>query len=184
MLRVVPKRSVPVTAAGGPRSRSARDPHLSRVEIIVRLAAAPRRIAAATAGVPNSRMRAVPAPGAWSIVEILAHLRASADVWGGAIDQILSARRPALKAISPHTWLKQTDYRSQEFVVLLRAYTRQRTALVRQLQALPARAWERSAIVTGCGAPLQRTLMWYALGIAGHEHSHLKHIERLMSESG
>ena len=169
---------------GGPRSRSARDPHLSRVEIIVRLAAAPRRIAAATAAVPNSRLRAVPAPGAWSIVDILAHLRASADVWGGAIDQILSARRPTFKAISPYTWLKQTDYRSQDFSVLLRAYTRQRTALVRQLQALPARAWERSAIVTGCGAPLERTLTWYALGIAAHEHSHLKHIERLMSERG
>ena len=184
MLRVVSKRSGPVTPAGGPRSRSARDPHLSRLEIIVRLAAAPRRIAAATAGVPNSRLRAAPAPGAWSIVDILAHLRASADVWGGAIDQILAARRPALKAISPHTWLKQTDYRSLDFAVLLRAYTRQRTALVRQLQALPARAWERSAIVTGCGAPLERTLTWYALGIAGHEHSHLKHIERLMSEPG
>ena len=184
MLRVVPNRNLVVTAVGGPRSRSARDPHLSRAEIILRLAAPPRRIAAATAGVPNSRLRAAPVPDAWSIVDILAHLRASADVWGGAIDQILSARRPTFKAISPYTWLKQTDYRSQDFAVLLRAYTRQRTALVRQLQALPARAFERSAIVTGCGAPLERTLMWYALGIAGHEHSHLKHIERLMSESG
>ena len=184
MLRVVSKRSGPVTPAGGPRSRSARDPHLSRLEIIVRLAAAPRRIAAATAGVPNSRLRAAPAPDAWSIVDILAHLRASADVWGGAIDQILAARCPTFKAISPHTWLKQTDYRSLDFAVLLRAYTRQRTALVRQLLALPARAWERSAIVTGCGAALERTLTWYALGIAGHEHSHLKHIERLMNEGG
>ena len=184
MLRFVSKRSGPVTPAGGPRSRSARDPHLSRLEIIVRLAAAPRRIAAATAGVPNSRLRAAPVPDAWSIVDILAHLRASADVWGGAIDQILSARRPTFKAISPYTWLKQTDYRSQDFSVLLRAYTRQRTALVRQLVALPARAWERSAIVTGCGAALERTLTWYALGIAGHEHSHLKHIERLMNERG
>ena len=64
----------------------------------------------------------------------------------------------------------------------MRAYRRQRAALVRQLQGLPARAWERSAIVTGCGAPLERTLSWYALGIAGHEQSHLKHIERLLSE--
>ena len=184
MLRFVSKRSGPVTPAGGPRSRSARDPHLSRAEIVLRLAAAPRRIAAVTAEVPYSRLRASPAPDAWSIVDILAHLRASADVWGGAIEQILAARCPTFKAISPHTWLKQTDYRSQDFSVLLRAYPRQRTVLVRQLQALPARAWERSAIVTGCGAPLQRTLMWYALGIAGHEHSHLKHIERLMSKPG
>ena len=184
MLRVVPNRSVVVRAVGGPRSRSARDPHLSRAEIVVRLAAAPRRIAAVTAGVPNSRLRASPAPDAWSIVDILAHLRASADVWGGAIEQILAARCPTFKAISPHTWLKQTDYRSLDFAALLRAYARQRTALVRQLQALPARVWERSAIVTGCGAPLERTLTWYALGIAGHEHSHLKHIERLMGERG
>ena len=184
MLRVVPNRSLVVTAVGGPRWRSARDPHLSRAEIGLRLAAAPRRIAAVTAGVPNSRLRASPAPDAWSIVDILAHLRASADVWGGAIEQILAARCPTFKAISPHTWLKQTDYRSLDFAALLRAYARQRTALVRQLQALPARVWERSAIVTGCGAPLERTLTWYALGIAGHEHSHLKHIERLMGERG
>lgn len=170
-----------IARAGGLRSRSARDPHFNRAEIIVRLAEAPHRIAAATDGASNRVLRAAPAVDAWSIVDILAHLRACADVWGDAIDQILAVRRPTFKATSPHTWLKQTDYRSSDFSATMRVYRRQRAALVRQLQGLPARAWERSAIVTGCGAPLERTLTWYALGIAGHEQSHLKHIERLLN---
>ncbi len=180
--RVVRKQSTPNTPACGPRSRSPRDPHLSKDEIIAWLRAAPHRIAVATDGVSSHMLRAAPAPDTWSIVEIVAHLRACADVWGEAIDQILAARRPTFKAISPYTWLNQTDYRSLEFAATMRAYRRQRAALVRRLQGLPARAWERSAIVTGCGAPLERTLTWYALGIAGHEQSHLKHIERLLND--
>ena len=115
MLRVVPNRNLVVTAVGGPRSRSARDPHLSRAEIVLRLAAAPRRIAAVTAGVPNSRLRASPAPDAWSIVDILAHLRASADVWGGAIDQILSARRPTFNICGNNFCTNWTIYNGTNF---------------------------------------------------------------------
>jgi len=176
----MPLKRAPSVPAGGARSRSARDPHLNREEIIERLRQAPRRIASATGGVSNRTLRAAPATNEWSLVDILAHLRASADVWGGAIEQILAAKRPTFRAVSPFTWLQHTNYRGLQFAQTLLAYRRQRTALVKLLESLPAHAWDRTAIVTGFGTPAERTLTWYALGIAGHEQSHLKHIERVM----
>ena len=91
-------RERPTTACpvpvGGPRSRSARDPHLTREEILALLRDAPGRIADATSGVTAADLRTAPAPGEWSVVDILAHLRACGDVWGGPIAVILAEDRP------------------------------------------------------------------------------------------
>jgi hypothetical protein len=86
---------------GGPRSRSARDPHLTREEILALLREAPGRIAGAASRVPAADLRTAPAPGVWCIVDILAHLRACADVWGDPISVILAEDRPTIRAVSP-----------------------------------------------------------------------------------
>ena len=42
--------------------------------------------------------------------QVLAHLRACADVWGNYIRTIIAEDRPQFRAVSPRTWIKQTDY--------------------------------------------------------------------------
>jgi hypothetical protein len=172
--------SVEQPASQGERARwrSANDPRLSRSEILSLLREAPGRIAAATSEVDPDELRRAPARGEWSVARILAHLRACADVWGGAIATILEEDRPTFRAISPRTWIDGTDYPALEFEVSFPAFVAQRAALLDVLEPLSFEAWARSATVTGAGAVLERTMHWYALGLAAHERSHVRQIER------
>jgi len=168
----------PATRGGTARWRSANDPRLSRTEILSLLREAPGRIAGATTEVDADELERAPARGQWSVARILAHLRSCADVWGGAIATILDEDRPTIRAISPRTWLDGTDYAELAFEVSFPSFVAQREALLAVLEPLPVEAWGRSAIVTGAGAVLERTMHWYALGLAAHERSHVRQIER------
>lgn len=148
-------------------------------QILSLLAAAPGRIAAATDGLSPEQLRTAPAPGEWSDNDILAHLRACADVWGDCIATILAEEHPTIRAINPRTWMARMDYPQQEFRVSLQAYTAQREALVAVLEALSPVAWARAATVKGAGKTLERTVLGYADSLAVHERAHLKQMARV-----
>jgi hypothetical protein len=148
--------------------------------ILVLLEEAPGRIAAATSGIPEERLRARPADDGWSATEILAHLRACSDVWGGSIERIVLEDHPTIRAINPRTWIRDTDYLARAFRPSLRAYTRQRTDLLVLLERLPPEGWSRGGTFTGAGRPLERTVHTEADAIARHERSHLTQIARLV----
>ncbi len=150
-------------------------------QLLTMLAATPAHLADLTQGLPPAQLLAPPAPGAWSASDVLAHLRACADMWGQSIVAILSADRPTIKAVNPTTWIKQTDYREQQFQPSLQAFTAQRADLLAVLQPLAPAAWSRMATVTGAGKPRERTVYTYAQWLANHERSHLKQIERIVN---
>jgi hypothetical protein len=112
---------------------------------------------------------------------VLAHLRACADVWGGCILTIINQDSPTIRAVSPLTWIKQTDYLEQRFQPSLQAFTTQRTAPLDVLEPLRREAWSRSATVTGAGAVLERTVQYYANWMAVHEGTHWKHLKKIAS---
>lgn len=149
-------------------------------EVLALLKAGPARIARLTADLTDAQLHQAPAPGEWSANEVLAHLRACADMWGGSIETILKEDRPTLRAINPRTWIKQTNYLELEFHPSLRAFARQRARLVRVLEPLTFKAWSRSATVTGAGRVLQRDVLFYARWMATHERPHLKQIKKLV----
>ncbi len=147
------------------------------------LASAPKRIAAATAALTPAQLRKRPARDAWSAVEVLAHVRACADVRGdAAIFTIVNKDRPTFRAIDPRAWMLETDYVELDFRTSFRAFTRQRARLLKLLEPLPRRGWSRSATVTGAGAALDRSVLFYAQWLARHECPHLKQLERLASQ--
>lgn len=150
---------------------------LATAEVLALLAAAPSRIAALTADLAPTQVWAAPAPGEWSLTEILAHLRACADMWGGAIAAILAADHPTLRAVNPTTWINRTDYREQAFAASLTAYTTQRAELLTVLEPLMPDDWARAATVTGTGKATERTVRFYAQWLARHERPHLKQID-------
>lgn len=154
---------------------------LTHEQILAMLAAAPPRIAALTGGLPAPQLHAAPAPGEWSLNEILAHLRACADMWGGCIVQIIAHEHPILQAVNPTTWINSTDYREQAFRPSLDAFTSQRADLLAVLEPLAPEGWNRAATVTGAGKPLERTVQSYAEWLGVHERSHLKQIERAVN---
>ena len=100
-------------------------------------------------------------------------------MWGKYIGVILNEDHPTFKAVNPTTWIKQTNYREQEFQPSLRAFTVQRAELLAVLKPLPPQAWSRAATVTGAGKPRERTIRTYAQWLANHERSHFKQMERI-----
>ncbi|HET9110869.1 MAG TPA: DinB family protein [Ktedonobacterales bacterium] len=152
---------------------------LSTEQVLALLTAAPARIAALTADLAPNQLRTPPAPDEWSANEVLAHLRACADVWGGCVMRMLAEDTPTLRAINPRAWIERTDYPTLDFQTSLRAFTDQRAELLSTLEPLPPEAWSRGATVTGAGKPLRRTVFSYAEWLATHERPHLKQIERI-----
>jgi len=149
-------------------------------QILAILAQTPPRIAALTAGLLPAQLHTAPAPDEWSANDVLAHLRACADVWGGCIEMIIAQDRPTIRAVNPTTWINSTDYLEQEFQSSLHAFARQRTDLLAVLESLPPKGWSRAATVTGAGKVLERTVHSYAQWMATHERPHVKQIERIV----
>jgi DinB family protein len=158
------------------------DRQLTIEQILTLLAEAPPRIAALTAGVTPNQLRTIPNPDGWSANDVLAHVRACADVWGGCIAAMIAEDKPTLRAVNPRSWIKKTDYRELEFRPSLRSFAKQRADLLADLEPLPHRAWSRSATVTGAGAVLVRTVHFYAQWLATHERTHVKQIARMVDE--
>ena len=148
-------------------------------QVLTMLAATPPRIAALTA--PLVPVQLHTAPDEWSANEVLAHLRACADMWGSCIVEMIAQDTPTLRAVNPRTWINSTDYLEQAFQPSLHAFTAQRADLLAVLEPLAPDGWARAATVTGAGAVLERTVLDYAQRLARHERPHLKQIERIVN---
>ena len=106
-------------------------------QILTRLAEAPRRIAALTAGLGPAQLHTACSTGEWSANDVLAHLRSCSDMWGDCMARIIAEDRPTIRAINPRTWIKKTDYPELEFRPSLRSFTTQRANLLAMLEQLP-----------------------------------------------
>ena len=153
-------------------------------QVLTLLGETPRRLASLTALVAPAELRAIPHRGGWSANEVLAHLRACADVWGGCIEAIIAEDAPTLRAVNPLSWITTTDYPTLQFRPSLRSFAIQRAALLDVLEPLPPEGWSRTARVTGAGKALERNALFYGRWLAGHERSHIKQIERIVETVG
>jgi len=148
-------------------------------QVLTLLGETPPRIAAITAGLEPAQ--STPDDGGWSANEVLAHLRACADVWGNCIVAMIAEDTPTLRAVNPRTWIKKTDYVELEFRPSFRSFARQRADLLAVLEPLSHEGWSRAATVTGAGRVLERTVLFYAEWLARHERPHIKQIERILN---
>ena len=85
------------------------DRPLTIEQILSMLAAAPPRLADLTKGLPPAQLLVPPESGEWSARDVLAHLRACADMWGKYIVEILNEDRPTIKAVNLTTWIKKRN---------------------------------------------------------------------------
>jgi hypothetical protein len=113
----------------------------------------PERLSGLTGGLTEAKLHAAPEPGEWSVTEIAAHLRSYAHVWGLAIETIAATDHPTMRAVSPTTWIKSTDYRELAFASSLQAFRKQRDQLLALLGHLPDEGWSRSTtVLSACAA--------------------------------
>ena len=150
-------------------------------QVLSVLAETPLRIAALTADLAPAQLNTAPARNQWSANDVLAHLRACADIWGNCMMTMIGEDRPTLRAVNPRSWIDKTNYLNLEFRPSLRAFARQRADLLAVLNQLPRKGWSRVASVTGAGAVLERTVLFYGRWLAGHERPHVKQVAHIVN---
>ena len=144
-------------------------------DLLRALAETPRHLESLTRGLDDPRLQRRPGPDAWSANEILAHLRACADVWGGSIATMIERDHPTLRYVSPRTYIRKTSYTTLPFQQSLQAFSAQRADLVRTLTALAD--WSRGATFTGTTRGREATILSYVRRILAHEQEHREHLE-------
>lgn len=144
------------------------------------LAATPEAIAGLARGCDDQQLLRAPAPGAWSARDIVAHLRACAEVWGRSLVRMIEEDHPTLRYVSPRSWIRKTDFLAQSFRDSLRDFSRARTALLEKLRALDESGWSRRATFTGTTLGRDATVFDYAKRMADHEVQHLDQLRRTL----
>ncbi|MCA1823810.1 MAG: DinB family protein [Frankia sp.] len=152
---------------------------LAPERVLELLEQSPKRIEEITSHLTAEQLRATPEPGEWSAVEVLAHLRSCADVWGGCIATILGEDKPTFRAVNPTTWIENTDYRELDFAPSWLAFRAQREHLLDALRERAPAAWARTATVTGGGRARERSVLLYAEWLATHERGHVKQFAKI-----
>ena len=117
-----------------------------------------------------------------SAQEIVAHLRACAEVWGRSINRMLAEDHPTIRYVSPRGWIRKTNYLQVSFCDTLQAFSQERVVLVRTLSKLTANDWVRGATFTGTTLGRNATILSYATRIAEHEVRHLDQLRRTVAK--
>ena len=137
-------------------------------------------IEALVSGIDPSVLHIKPEEDSWSMNEILAHLRACADVWGKSITRMLNEDNPTMRYVSPRTHMKKTDYAEQAFHDSFKIFQDQRNTLLEVLKALPIDEWLRRGTFTGTTRGKNQTVYSYARRIAEHEHHHFSQMSHVL----
>ena len=143
---------------------------LPPADLVAALAAAGRLRAVAT-GLDEGRRRFRPAPPAWCLNEVMAHLlHVETELFLPRLRRIAGEDRPTFPAFSPEPWARERDHSLDAFDASLAGFERARAETLAFLGALPPQAGDRLG-VWGFFGPL--SLRQYATHMADHDIEHL-----------
>jgi DinB superfamily len=114
----------------------------------------------------EEQLRARPRPNDWSLVELLAHLHACAEVWSDDIERMLALDAPSFK--KPHPRQLMRRHQVPTFAESARAFAHLREQLLARLQPLGSDQWERSSTING----RRHTVYTQTRRMALHEVAH------------
>src|SRR5262245_46669846 len=161
-------------------ARTARAAQSEIRAVVTLLSETPKQVARIVRGCSDQQLHRRPEADAWSAQEVVAHLRACADVWGRSIDRMLAEDHPTIRYVSPRGWIRKTDYLQQSFRDSLQPFSDRRALLVATLSGLDAIGWSRRATFTATTLGREATVLSYAQRIADHEVLHLGQLQRTL----
>lgn len=135
----------------------------------------PQRIAKATDETDDAHLQFKADEKAWSVKDILAHLRSCADVWGESVEAMLAEDHPTVPYRHPRQWIKKTNYLKLSFQESFQAFQAQRKKFLKALKDLSFEDWSRAAIIKG----REHTVFTQVRRMATHEREHVEQIESL-----
>jgi hypothetical protein len=130
------------------------------------------------AGVPAARLSTSPAPGKWSILEIVAHLAEDELVTSWRYRQMIENPGAALPGFDQDLWAKVGRYSAWTLDEALSMFRLLREANLRMLDHLTEQQWECGGIHAERGPITVRVLARY---MAGHDRNHPDQIRNLLA---
>jgi hypothetical protein len=141
-------------------------------------AAAPSRLAKLLKGVSGAKARTRPAPGKWSIQEIVAHIADTELVGGYRIRAILGAPGTPLIGFDQDAWVTALHYDQRDLKRSYEQYRLLREANLALLKSLAPEQWKYSGHHNERG---EETIETITKMFAGHDLNHFQQIERILT---
>jgi uncharacterized damage-inducible protein DinB len=146
----------------------------------------PLKVQAATAGkieklikgVPKARLKKRPAPGKWSVGEILAHIVDTEIVAGYRMRSILGAPGTPIPAFDQDKWAEAENYGKQDPRLSLEVYRTVREANLRLMKSLRPEQWKHFGIHAERG---EESVERLSQMMAGHDLNHLGQIVAILT---
>ena len=141
-------------------------------------AAAPAKLARLLKGVTGAKARKRPAPGKWSIAEIVAHLADAELVGGYRIRAVLGAPGCPIIGFDQDVWVNALHYDKRTPQKSFEQYRALREANLALLKTLTPNQWKHEGIHNERGAESIGTIVRM---FAGHDLNHFQQIERILA---
>lgn len=120
-----------------------------------------------------------PAPGKWSIAQIVAHLADAELAIAWRLRQILSTNAVALQAYDQDSWASTFNYADRDPHESLATFRALRSADVALLKSVPKALWDNYGMHQERG---KETIHHMVKLAAGHDLNHLRQIEKIAGE--
>jgi hypothetical protein len=120
-----------------------------------------------------------PAPGKWSIAQIIAHLADAELAIAWRLRQILSSNAVALQAYDQDRWAATFNYADRDPHESLSTFRALRAADVALLKSVSKDLWDNYGMHQERG---KETIHHMAKMAAGHDLNHLRQIEKIVGE--
>ncbi len=137
----------------------------------------PRTIATLIRGVAIAKLKEPPAPGKWSVTEIVMHLAEDELTSSWRYRQMLEHDGPQLAGFNQELWAVWSDYRSWEPDDALMMFRLLREANLRLFARLTPEQWRRHGIHAERGKITVRELCRH---MAAHDINHIEQIRRIL----
>src|SRR5204863_7375043 len=140
---------------------------------------APELLATVLTGAAGEEIDFLPAPGKWSIRQIMAHLADSELVGAHRLRLVIAEDNPTLTAFDQDAWVRNLDYSRRKPTQSLDTFRRLRAENYELLKELPETAFDRVGAHTENGPMSLRRLL---AGYADHAESHARQLQAIRAE--
>jgi uncharacterized damage-inducible protein DinB len=151
--------------------------HIEGGEPLRMQAAAPKKLAALIRGKNKKQLTRRPAPGKWSVAEIMAHLADAELVVSWRLRQILSGSGVSIQAFDQEVWASTFDYAHRDVRQSLETYRVLRESNLRLVKSVPKQLWDNYGVHQERGNESVAHIV--RMG-AGHDVNHLQQMERIL----
>lgn len=144
--------------------------------LLERFRRGPEVLAVVLTGVFGDEEDFAPAPGKWSIRQIIAHLADTEMVYAHRLRQVIAEDHPTLVAFDQEAWARHLDYARRKPKQSLETFRRVRAENHELLKDLPESAFARTGNHSERGAV---SVLQMVEGAAGHTESHARQMQQV-----